>query len=66
MNDKESVNFNIELLESKLYKQCDQLREYIFNSENYDYTLIKNLAANIKSITDNIILECENLNNIDS
>ena len=56
MNEK---NNSIEYLESTIYKQCRQLREYIFMNDCYDLALISEIAKNIKDSVESLIIECD-------
>ena len=60
MNEIYNKNNSIEYLESTIYKQCKQLREYIFMNDCYDLALISEIAKNIKDSVESLIIECDN------
>jgi hypothetical protein len=60
MNEIPNKNNSIEYLESTIYKQCKQLREYIFMNDCYDLALVSEIAKNIKDSVESLIIECDN------
>ena len=54
----------LELLESKIYKLCKQLHEYIYLNDSYDTDVIHEIANKIKSSI-NQLVEITDQNNKD-
>lgn len=57
----ESIKGSIESAEGILHKRCEQLRDILFINDNYDPTLVMNIAKDIKFISEIIIAQTNKL-----
>lgn len=59
--DVDVIKSCIESSEGILHKRCEQLREIIFMDDDYDPTIVMNLASDIKLISEIIIAQTNRL-----
>ena len=57
----ESIKSSIESAEGILHKRCKQLRDILFINDDYDPTLVMNIAKDIKFISEIIIAQTNKL-----